>query len=68
MKLVEIKFSKYGKEYTKKGAYIYSVKKNGQRNAHPTWYEAYGGENTQEDVLARLQTLNPNSRFEIAER
>lgn len=68
MKLVEIKFRKYGKEYTKKGAYIYSVKKNGQRYAHPAWYEARGNEQTQEDVLTRLQTLNPNSRFEIAER
>lgn len=68
MKLVEIKFKKFGKEYTKKGAYIYSVKKNGQRYAHPEWYEARGNEQTQEDVLTRLQTLNPNSRFEIAER
>lgn len=68
MKLVEIKFKKFGKEYTKKGAYIYSVKKNGQRYAHPSWYEARGNEQTQEDVLTRLQTLNPNSRFEIAER
>ena len=68
MKLVEIKFKKFGKEYTRKGAYIYTVKRNGQRCAHPAWYGAVGNEQTQEDVLARLQRLNPSGRFEIAER
>lgn len=68
MKLVEIKFKKFGREYTKKGAYIYSFKKNGQRCSHPSWYEATGSEQTQEDVLSRLQRLNPNKRFEIEEK
>ena len=65
MKLVEIKFRKNGKEYVKRGAYIFSVKKNGELYAHPTWYEALYGENTQEDVLARLQRLNPKNRYEL---
>ena len=65
MKLVEIKFRKNGVNYVKRGAYIFSVKKNGELYAHPVWYEALYGENTQEDVLARLQRLNPKSRYEL---
>ena len=66
MKLVEIKFKKFGKEYVKKGAYIFTLKKNGERYAHPCWNQANPDETTQEEVLARIQRLNPKTRFELA--
>ena len=64
MKLIEIK-NKYGKT-SKRGAYIYNVKKNGERYANPSFVDARGMEATQEDVLSRMQSLNPNSCFELA--
>lgn len=66
MKLHEIKYKKYGKVYTKKVACIYTVKKDGTKSKYPVYYDAYGSEQTQEDVLARLQKNNPNARFELA--
>lgn len=64
MKLVII--TRNGKATRKKGAYIYSVKKNGERYANPSFVEASGMEATQEDVLSRIQSLNPTKRFELA--
>ena len=64
MKLVII--TRNGKTTHKKGAYIYSVKKNGERYANPSFVEASGMEATQEDVLSRIQSLNPTKRFELA--
>lgn len=65
MKLVIIKNQKTGK-IQKKGAYIYSLKKNGERYAHPSFIEARGLESTQEEILERMRSLNPASRFELA--
>ena len=64
--LVEKKHVKYGRTYTRKYAIIYPIKKNGERYANPIEYEAYGNEQTQEDVLVRLQENNPTRRYEIA--
>ena len=49
-----------------KGAFIYSIKKNGERYAQPTFYTFIGLENSEEDILKRLETYNPNCKFEIA--
>lgn len=49
-----------------KGAFIYRIKKDGTKSAHPTFYQFFGAEKTAEEVIARLIKLNPNSRFEIA--
>ena len=64
--MTPLKFNKNA--YGKKSYYavIYSVKKNGERYKRPMAYNAYGTEKSQEDVLARLQRLNPDSKFEIA--
>lgn len=66
MKLVEITKRKFGKTYVTKVAYIYSVKKNGERYANPSMEVAQFGETTQEQVLARIQRLNPQSKFQLA--
>lgn len=50
-----------------KGVWLYSIKKNGERYAKPTFYRWYGMEQTPEDVKARMEKLNPEHRFEIAE-
>ena len=49
-----------------KGAFIYSIKKNGERYAQPTFYTFVGLENSAEDILKRLEKYNPNRKFEIA--
>lgn len=50
-----------------KGAWLYGIKKNGERYAKPSFYEWVGAERNPEDVKARLERYNPGSRFEIAE-
>ena len=64
--LVEKKHNKFGRTYITKVAIIYSIKENGERYKNPNIIVAIGNEKTQEDVLARLQKLNPNRKFEIA--
>lgn len=49
-----------------RGAYIYSVKKNGERYAKPTFYTFIGSEKSADDIVKRLEKLNPNSKFEKA--
>lgn len=49
-----------------KGAFIYSIKKNGERYAQPTFYTFIGLEKSAEDILKRLEKYNPNCKFEIA--
>ena len=50
-----------------KGAWLYGIKKNGERYAKPSFYKLVGAERTSEDVKARMERNNPGSRFEIAE-
>lgn len=50
---------------TFKGCYIYSFKKDCSRYKTATWHEAYCSKNA-EEVLARLQKLNPGKKFELA--
>lgn len=50
-----------------KGAFIYFIKKDGARYAKPTFIQFIGLEKTPQDVIERMQKLNPNSRFEVAE-
>lgn len=49
-----------------KGAFIYSIKKNGERYKNPVFYNFIGLEKSAEDILERLKANNPNSDFEIA--
>lgn len=65
MKLIIIKNERNGK-ISKRGAYIYNLKKNGERYTHPSFVEVAGMEATQEDVLLRIQRLNPTKKFELA--
>ncbi|MCQ2105960.1 MAG: hypothetical protein MJZ26_09230 [Fibrobacter sp.] len=51
--------------HSQRGAWIYSVKKNGQRYAKPTWSQAHGNENSVEEIIERLERLNPGKRFEF---
>lgn len=46
-----------------KGAFIYSVKNNGELYANPTWYEFIGNEKNAQDIIARLVKLNPGKTF-----
>lgn len=50
-----------------KGAWLYKVKTNGERHAHPDFYGFYGTEKTPEDVKARMEGLNPGKTWEVAE-
>lgn len=50
-----------------KGAFIYSVRKDGTRYAKPTFVEFIGSERTAEDIAERMRALNPDSMFEAAE-
>lgn len=50
-----------------KGAFIYSIKKNGTRYAKPTFYEFNGAERSALEIVERLKKYNPNSNFEIAD-
>lgn len=65
MELIIIKNERNGK-ISKRGAYIYTLKKDGSRYANPSFIDASGMEKTQEDVLARMQRNNPNRGFELA--
>ena len=49
-----------------KGAFIYSIKKNGERYKSPTFYEFIGSEKNAEDVIKRLESLNPNRKYDKA--
>lgn len=49
-----------------KGAFIYSIKKNGERYKNPAFYNFIGLEKCAEDILERLKSNNPNRKFEIA--
>lgn len=49
-----------------KGAYIYSIKKDGSRYAKPTWIGFVGNEKTAEDIVARLEKNNTGKKYEIA--
>lgn len=49
-----------------KGAFIYNIKKDGSRYATPTFYNFVGSEKTAEDIIKRLEELNPNRKFEKA--
>ncbi|MDC2233516.1 hypothetical protein [Bacteroides thetaiotaomicron] len=49
-----------------KGAFIYSIKKNGERYSNPSFYNFIGSEKSAEDILKRLEKYNPNCKFEIA--
>ena len=53
-----------GKDSTpKNGVYLYPVRKDGSKYAKPSFYEFYGNEKTAEDVIARLEELNPGKKF-----
>ena len=65
MKLIIIKNERNGK-ISKKGAYIFNLKKNGERYSNPCFVDACGMETEQEDVLLRIQSLNPTKKFELA--
>lgn len=64
--LTEKVFRKYGRTYIQKVAILYSIKKNGERYANPTEYELAGMEKTIQDVIKRLEQLNPGRKYEIA--
>ncbi|WP_455636506.1 hypothetical protein, partial [Parabacteroides sp.] len=49
-----------------KGAFVYNVKKDGSKYAKPTFYNFLGEEKTAEDIIKRLEKLNPNKKFEKA--
>lgn len=49
-----------------KGAFIYHIKKNGERYKKPYFYQIYGSEKSAEDIIKRLEYLNPGQRFEKA--
>lgn len=49
------------------GVLVYSIKKNGERYAKPTFYKFSGYERTAEEVIGRLEKLNPGHKFEAAD-
>ncbi len=49
-----------------KGAFVYSIKKDGSRYAKPTFYQFIGFEKNAGDVIQRLMKLNPGRKYEIA--
>lgn len=49
-----------------KGAFIYTIRKDGKRYSNPTFHSFIGNEKNAEDVLKRLESYNPNCKFEIA--
>lgn len=64
--LTGIAYHKYMANKEKKGVYLYSIKKNGERYAKPTYYEYIGCEKCADDVIARFEGLNPGSKWEAA--
>lgn len=62
-----MKSTKYtNRDGSPKGASIYSLKKDGSRYAKPEFIAFIGNETTAEDIVKRLEKLNPSRRFEIA--
>ena len=55
-----------------KGAWLYGIKKNGERYAKPTFYAWLGTERTPEDVKARMERNNrspiPENQEQLNER
>lgn len=49
-----------------KGVFVYSIKKDGTRYAKLGFYKFLNSEETAEDVIKRLEKLNPRSKFEKA--
>lgn len=47
----------------KNGVYLYSIRKDGSKYAKPSFYKFHGNEKTAEDVIARLEGLNPGKKF-----
>ena len=43
-----------------------SVKNNGELYAKPTWYQFAGTEKNAQDIIARLEELNPGKTFVAA--
>lgn len=53
-----------GKDDTpKNGVYLYPIRKDGSKYSKPIFYKFYGDEKTAEDVIARLEELNPGKKF-----
>ena len=50
-----------------KGAFIYHFKRNGERYKNPSFHPFYGLEKNADDVIKRLEKLNPGKRFEKAD-
>lgn len=50
-----------------KGAMIYSVKNDGSLYKHPEMVKFIGGEKSAEDVIVRLEKLNPGRKFVAAQ-
>lgn len=49
-----------------KGAFVYSIKKDGSRYAKPTFHQFVGSEKNAGDVIQRLMKLNSGRKYEIA--
>lgn len=65
MKELEFKINAYGKR-SDLPVVIYPLKKDGTRYKKPFLIQPCGNEKYQEDVLERVQSLNPNKMFELA--
>lgn len=65
MKRLEFKINAYGKRYDLP-VVIYPLKKDGTRHKKPLLIQPCGNEEFQEEVLERIQSLNPNKMFELA--
>ena len=65
MKKLEFRKNAYGK-LVSLPVVIYPLKKDGTRDNNPMFINPIGTESSQEEVLARIQSQNPNSKFELA--
>lgn len=65
MKELEFKINVYGKR-SYLPVEIYTLKKDGNRYKNPLLIQPCGNEKFQEEVLERVQSLNPNKKFELA--
>lgn len=64
--LTGIAYHKHMANIDKLGVYLYPIKKNGERYAKPNYYEYVGHEKCADDVIARLEGLNPGHKWVAA--
>lgn len=49
-----------------RGAYIFPIKKNGEKYSRPIFHTFIGSEKNAYDIIKRLEGLNPGMKYEKA--